>query len=1020
MGQISSSVGLVSGLDIGQIVTQLMQIERRPVDRLLGQADELATQKNAYLDLTARLLAVRAAATALGSETIFGQRTVTVSDPTALSAVASSQTPPGAYSLTVQRLATTHQLVSQGFPDSDFSTLSKGSITIEMGQGRLDPSTLLEQLNLGQGVRRGQIAITDRSGSTAQIDLSSATAVDDVLKAINSESGISVEAFVRGDRIVLADSSGSTGFDLTVSDLDGGRAAEDLGILGGAAANEFEGQDRNNLGGMTPVEMLNNGNGVRTSDFSSDLDITLGDGTNFQVDLSESMKVDTSLSLLNAGSGVSLGAIRVQDRAGGSADIDLTTAQTVGDVVDAINGAGIQVTAAFSGDHLTISDSSGEQEGELIVEDIGGGSTASDLGIRAETDEQKITGRAIYSVNTVGDVLRLVNYHAAEATGLSTDLARIGSDGNRIELADPTGVGSITVAAIGTSDAASDLGILGSSPGTLSGASVLSGLNTVLLKGLHGGSGVAAGQIQLTDRSGVSSSLDLSAAESLQEIIDAINESSNAGGARVVAELNKAGNGIVLGDLSGGAGNLVIADLSGSLAEDLGIAVDDAVRTVQSGNLQLQYLNENTRLSDLNGGRGVAAGRIRIFDSTGRSSVVDLSQGDEETVGDVIREINSRGIGVTATINATGDGLLLTETAGGQGILRVEEDGGSTAADLGILGEANEGQTTIDGSFEYVIEVQAGDRLDDLVQRINDANIPISAGIINDGSSINPLHMTVTSERSGRIGRLILDAGDTGLDFGELISAQDAVVQIGDPQQGVSLMATSSTNSVEDLVPGLDLTLNAVSSSPVTVTVDRSSGRAAELGAKLVEGLNSLLSRIDELTDFDVDAGVRQPLFGEYTPQQIESSLFRMINGRANAIEGRYDFLYQVGIDIAAGGRIEFNETRFREAIEEDPDSVVALFTDENNGVAKDLEDLINSFTDAEDGRIVRRTDALTDQETLLNDRIGQLERLLDSRRERLTDQFLAMETALARMQAQQNALSGLTLLSANTSSRNL
>ena len=46
-----------------------------------------------------------------------------------------------------------------------------------------------------------------------------------------------------------------------------------------------------------------------------------------------------------------------------------------------------------------------------------------------------------------------------------------------------------------------------------------------------------------------------------------------------------------------------------------------------------------------------------------------------------------------------------------------------------------------------------------------------------------------------------------------------------------------------------------------------------------------------------------------------------------------------------------------------------------------------------------------------MNDRVDRMNELLDRKRNRLTRQFLAMESALAEMQAQQNALSQLSSL---------
>ncbi|NIA22373.1 MAG: flagellar hook-associated protein 3, partial [Anaerolineaceae bacterium] len=89
-----------------------------------------------------------------------------------------------------------------------------------------------------------------------------------------------------------------------------------------------------------------------------------------------------------------------------------------------------------------------------------------------------------------------------------------------------------------------------------------------------------------------------------------------------------------------------------------------------------------TRLSELNGGRGVRLGVIVVGDGS-NTARVDLSGCD--TVGDIITAINNNGpAGVTATISAAGGGLVLA--AGPSGRISVDDlPGGFTARDLGIL-----------------------------------------------------------------------------------------------------------------------------------------------------------------------------------------------------------------------------------------------------------------------------------------------------------------------------------------------
>ncbi len=78
--------------------------------------------------------------------------------------------------------ASAQQLLSQSFAADE--AIGAGSFTFGAG-GFVDQGISLDELNGGDGVQRGKIRITDRSGASAVIDLSFARTVDDVLDAIN-------------------------------------------------------------------------------------------------------------------------------------------------------------------------------------------------------------------------------------------------------------------------------------------------------------------------------------------------------------------------------------------------------------------------------------------------------------------------------------------------------------------------------------------------------------------------------------------------------------------------------------------------------------------------------------------------------------------------------------------------------------------------------------------------------------------------------------------------------------------
>ncbi len=89
----------------------------------------------------------------------------------------------------------------------------------------------------------------------------------------------------------------------------------------------------------------------------------------------------TLLSVLNNGSGVPEGQFEIVDNLGGTATIDTTGMSTVSDVLAAINGSGLNVIAGVNGTQDGLQIFSLTPGGSIAVNELGGGATASALGI---------------------------------------------------------------------------------------------------------------------------------------------------------------------------------------------------------------------------------------------------------------------------------------------------------------------------------------------------------------------------------------------------------------------------------------------------------------------------------------------------------------------------------------------------------------------------------------------------------------------------------------------------------------
>jgi flagellar hook-associated protein 2 len=920
MGTITSSVGLISGIDTGAIIQAYLNQDLVPVTELQNRITVNSTLTQVYQTLASQLQSLQSTAQTWEQPTTFQATTATSSDPSVLTANASAGASVGTYNLQVARLVQTQQLISTGFADTTQTKLQAGTITIDEGGGGLASQTQLADLNGGAGVSQGQFRITDRSGETSVIDISSAVSLDDVVNDINTATNISVRASIKDNHLVLTDTSGQTKSDLIVQDLGTGTSAADLGIAGDVTSNTLTGTTINYLSSSTPLSQLNDGRGVSTNGGGNDLQFNLKDGTNFAVNLS--------------------------------------TATTLGDVITAINNA--------SGGKLTASIPAGSS-GIQLTDSSGGG-------------------------------------------------------------------GTLSVTALGGSQAAADLGLTGTTTGnTLTGSQVLAGLDTTLLSSLHGGSGVPLGTVRFTNRLGTSADINFSGASTVQDVLDDINSDTSL---KLKATLNASGSGIAITDQSGGTGNLTIADQNGgTTAATFGIAgtFDDTTTTVSGSNQHKQWVTDDTLLSSLNGGKGIAKSTFTIANSKGQEISVNLNNANVTTVGDLLYQINSKDLnGVTASINANGNGIVLNDTSNGAGKLTVADVNGTAASDLNISGSSGTGGAaqSIDGAYEKTIAVTSNDTLSTVQAKINSLGFGVTASLISDGSSTDPYRLSLAANNSGTAGQVVFDAGSTGLGTSNLVDAQDAAVFVGGTGTDKPLLVTSSTNQVTNVIQGVTINLQSVSSSPVELSVASDPTSLETSLQNFVTTFNGLTSAISSQQTFNTSSNQAGLLLGDPVTTQIVSNLFSGLDGVVNN-GGKFKVLSDIGITVGANDQLSFDQTTFEQAYAQDPTAVQQLFTattsttdpvtkkvtTSNTGLAYAFDQAMTQLDDPVSGAVTSAISTLTAESQGFTDQITQLNALIAEHQAQLQAEFANMESVLANLKSQGAALGGISTVSTSDTS---
>lgn len=131
MASISAS-GIGSGLDVASIVSQLMSIERAPINSLTKQVTSFQSQLSALGQLKGALSTLQTAAETIGKTDQFAAFKATVGDATLFSAAAGPGAKAGSYAVEVKQLAQAHKLVSAGYPATT-SPVGTGTLKIELG-----------------------------------------------------------------------------------------------------------------------------------------------------------------------------------------------------------------------------------------------------------------------------------------------------------------------------------------------------------------------------------------------------------------------------------------------------------------------------------------------------------------------------------------------------------------------------------------------------------------------------------------------------------------------------------------------------------------------------------------------------------------------------------------------------------------------------------------------------------------------------------------------------------------------
>jgi len=331
---------------------------------------------------------------------------------------------------------------------------------------------------------------------------------------------------------------------------------------------------------------------------------------------------------------------------------------------------------------------------------------------------------------------------------------------------------------------------------------------------------------------------------------------------------------------------------------------------------------------------------------------------------------------------------------------------GATATTSTIASGTGQLQFQVGAGDVQTVAVDATTTLQGLVDAINDLGAGVTASAVNLGTTDTPdYRLQIVSKDTGTANTIAILRDDTNLAVQTSQAGQDAQFTVS----GFSGTFSRATNSFSDVLAGV--TINLQSEGTATITVADDTDKIVAQAKALVAAVNDVVtfvageSTVQENQDkSDVTVG---SLATDTTVRRLVERVHEAFSGAFAGAAGPYVNLSSLGFATQNDGTIAFDETKFRAALDADPNGVAAVFAgnDTTPGIADGLLSLVDDTT-AADGPLTGHTTALTDRINALQDQIDVGQRHLDTVESDLRLQFANLEALVGSLQSQSTFLS--------------
>lgn len=483
------------------------------------------------------------------------------------------------------------------------------------------------------------------------------------------------------------------------------------------------------------------------------------------------------------------------------------------------------------------------------------------------------------------------------------------------------------------------------------------------------------------------------------------------------------------------AGDSSVASVSASGAAPLGSFTFD-FQQLASAAKQVGLSDVGKKLSDSDVVSGVtlstAGFSTAVTPGTFTVNGAQVSILTSDTLEDVFNKISTATGGVVTGSYSTASDAITLQSSSGNVVLgsgtdtsnflqtaKLYNNGTGSVSSLGQLGGVRKSATLAQGNFTTAVSdggagtgsfkingVAIGfsataDSLSNVIDRINKS----AAGVTASFDQAND-RILLTNKSTGDVGIALEDVTGnflvaTGLSGGTLQRGQNLLYSI----DGGGTLVSQSNTIAEESSGMAGLTVTALAEESTTITVSSDSSKIKTALKDFLTEYNKAQSMIDTQTASTTDAQGKVTagtLSNDSYASEIASALRSLSYSTISGLPESLNHLADIGIitDGTTNNLTLDDETTLDAALAGNLSGIQNLFANSSTGIATRL----NSFVDdtiGDDGKLIAKQDALTKQSAEIDTQIADMERLIAAHKETLTNSFIAMETAQAKINQQ-------------------